>query len=163
MTQEEQAELAKLIEEFKTAMLVTRGADGHYRARPMALQHHAPEDALWFCASMDSEKVRDLQSDPHCAVAMHSSENSSSYVSLSGRGEVIRDRQLIHSLWRPDWKVWFPDGPDEEDLVLVKFHPEHVEYTDPAARGLKVLLTAIRRLVTHQSAVPGRRHELELH
>lgn len=162
-TRAEQDELKKLIEEFKTAMLVTRGPDGHYRARPMALQHQAPGEGLWFCTSLDSEKIRDLQTDSHCAVAMHSSERSASYVSLSGHAEVVRDRQLIHSMWRPDWKIWFPDGPDSEDLVLVKFQPEHVEYMNPAAGGLKVLLTALRRLVTHERTEPTTKHQVDFH
>lgn len=159
----EREELGRLVEEFKTAMLVTRGPDGHYRARPMALQHQGPEDGLWFCTSLDSEKIKDLRSDPHCAVAMHSTERSASYVSLSGRAEVLQDRALIHQMWRPDWKAWFPDGPDSPELVLVRFRPEHVEYMNPKAGKVKVLLTMLHRLVTHQKVDPAKKHEVDFH
>lgn len=159
----EREELDRLIEGFKTALLVTRGPDGHFRARPMALQHHAPQDGLWFCASLDSEKIRDLQADPQCAVAMHAEERAPTYVSLSGRAQVIQDRKLIHELWRPTWKAWFPEGPDSPELTLVRFVPEHAEYLNPKAGKVQVLLNMISRALTGHGKEPAQKHELELH
>jgi general stress protein 26 len=62
------SELAKmygLIEEMDTAILVTRRADGHMVARPMACQADAPGADLWFVSSEGTGKLEDLESDTH--------------------------------------------------------------------------------------------------
>ena len=65
-----------------------------------------------------------------------STENSATYLSVSGTVEIVRDRKVIHDLWEADWKPWFPKGPDEGDIALLRFVPEHAEYVHPAGGKL---------------------------
>lgn len=155
-------ELWKLLESFDTAILVTRGDDGHYHARPMEMQHHGPAGALWFCTSMDSDKIKELRAEPHCAVALHAGGISPTYVSISGLADIVQDKGLIQSMWRPSWRAWFPDGPTQPDLVLLRVRPEHVEYMNPSTGRLKVLATMIRRMVTHERVEPDEKHRVDL-
>ncbi len=159
---DEREELRELMDEFKTAILVTRGRDEQYHARPMQLHHNGPEGALWFSTSLDSQKVADLRADPHCAVALHDGGSSPSYVSISGIADLVQDRELIRQMWDPSWKAWFPDGPDEADLVLVRVRPLHAEYVNPKGGRAKVLMTMIRRLITHEHLEPDEKHQIDL-
>jgi general stress protein 26 len=162
-TQGDRQELDRLLRGYHTAVLTTRGPDGHFHARPIAMQQQRvdPEE-LWFVTSAESQKVQEIQHDPHCAVALHGTERDPTYVSLSGTVELVRDRAKIHALWEPGWKPWFPDGPDSPHLVLIRFRPEHAEYVHPQTGRLTVLFSMVRALVTRTHLEPAPKKEVDL-
>lgn len=157
-------ELEELLQGYDTALLMTRGTDGHFHSRPMALQKkRKPGEELWFATWVDSKKVDDLEHDNHCALALYSGARSSTYVSLSGHAELVRDRETIRSLWEASWKPWFPEGPEEGDIALIRFIPEHAEYVHPKGGRLKVAFSAVKGLVTKTRPEPAPKKELDLH
>jgi general stress protein 26 len=139
---DERARLVKRIKRFKIAILVTDGADGFLRARPLELQHHGPGNErgeIWLSTSIASQKVKDLRANARCAVCL--TDLKSTYLSLSGKAEVLTDRKLIHQMWRTRWKLFY-EGPDDPDIALVHFTPEHVELLAPTAGRIGLLLGA---------------------
>ncbi|MBZ4419732.1 pyridoxamine 5'-phosphate oxidase family protein [Myxococcus sp. RHSTA-1-4] len=157
-------EFESLLKGYDVALLTTRGADGHFHTRPMALsKKRRTGSEIWFATWADTQKVQDLETDPHCSLAFHASENSSTYLSVSGVVEIVRDRRVIHDLWEANWKPWFPKGPDEGDIALLRFIPEHAEYVHPAGGKLKVLFSTAKALVTKQRPDAGQKKELDLH
>jgi general stress protein 26 len=118
--------IAALLAPFPTALLVTRGEDGQLRCRPMAMRHAVRGEEIWFAASLESGMCKDLEHDPRCALAFLDPATGAS-VSVSGRGEVIRDRKLTETLWDPSWTRWFPKGPEHHRVVLLRVLPELVE------------------------------------
>ncbi|BDG04851.1 pyridoxamine 5'-phosphate oxidase family protein [Anaeromyxobacter oryzae] len=135
---------AALLARFRTALLATRGEDGHLRCRPMAMRHTVRGEELWFATAPDSTKCRDLEHDPRCALVFFDAADGTT-VSLSGTGEVIRDRKLMTELWDPSWTRWFPGGPDPKDVALLRVIPEHVERHDGRTGGTEVLFAASRK------------------
>lgn len=157
-------ELEDLLKHHDYALLTTRGADGHFHTRPMALSKKRRSGSEIFLPTwVDTQKVQDLEADAHCSLAFHATENSSTYLSVSGIVEIVRDKQTIHDLWEPGWKPWFPKGPDEGDIALLRFIPEHAEYVHPAGGKLKVLFSTAKALVTKQRPEPAPKKELDLH
>ncbi len=155
-------ELERLLAGYDTALLTTRGPDGHFHTRPMAMQkHRASSRELWFVTSLESTKVHDLESDAQCAIALYSGQHSATYVSISGSAEIVRDRQMIHRLWEPGWRAWFPQGADEPDIALIHFRAEHAEYVHPVTGRLQVLFTMVRNIVTRNRAEPAAKKELD--
>jgi len=162
--QGDRREFEALLKDYDTALLTTRGEDGHFHTRPMAVaKKHKSGSVLWFATWADTRKVQDLEVDPHCSLAFHASEGSATYLSVSGMAEIIRDQRTIHDLWEPGWKPWFPKGPGEQDIVLLRFIPEHAEYVHPAGGKLKVLFSTARALVTKQRPEVAPKKELDLH
>ncbi|NVI99928.1 pyridoxamine 5'-phosphate oxidase family protein [Myxococcus sp. AM009] len=162
--QGDRREFEELLKGHDTALLTTRGADGHFHTRPMAVaKKHKSGTVLWFATWTDTQKVQDLESDPHCSLAFHATEDSATYLSVSGVVEIVRDRRAIHDLWEPGWKPWFPQGPDEGDIALLRFTPEHAEYVHPAGGKLKVLFSTAKALVTKQRPDIAPKKELDLH
>ena len=154
-------ELQRLLERFHTGLLTTRGSDGHFHSRPMTIQVRSVEDGLWLATTEGSAKLADPEADPHCGIAFHDGEKGSTYVSVSGTAALVRDRALIRRLFSPEWKPWFPDGPEQVDLVLIHVRPEHVEFMHPRSGRLEVLFTMARRLA-HQPQPPSPKVELDL-
>jgi general stress protein 26 len=155
-------ELRKIMGKFKTAMLVTSASDGKLRGRPMAIQQREDDQSIWLATSDQSDKVQDVAANPVCAVLCHDGERSPTYVSMSGDATIVRDAAKIRELWDPAWRLWFPEGPDEKDIVLLHFTPSHVEYADPAGGKAGVILSAMKRLVTKEYPPKGDKSEVDL-
>jgi general stress protein 26 len=135
---------AQLLARYRTALLTTRGEDGHFRSRAMAMRQRVRGEEIWFATSISSKKVQDLERDPHCALTFFDAAGGDT-LSISGSGEVIRDRKLMRELWEASWHRWFPEGPDQRDLALLRVMPEHVERHDGASGRSEVLFSGPRR------------------
>ena len=152
-------ELRELLDGMAIGFLTTLGADGHFHSRPMQLQRHERDGTLWFATSLESHKCEDLRKNPRCCVSFL---RSSRYVSISGTAELVKDERLIRSMWTAAWRGWFPEGPKEPDLVLLKVSPEHVEYVDPPGGTIRSLYTRLRNALRRSRAEPAPKKELEL-
>jgi general stress protein 26 len=132
--------LHDLLADFDTAMLVTRTPEGQLRSRPMAVAAVEPDGALWFMTQRDSAKVTEIEHYHEVNVAFQSKLK---FVSISGSGYVVEDRQKVDELWNEAWKHWFPGGKDDPQLMLVCVDGATGEYWDNSgASGIKYLIEA---------------------
>jgi general stress protein 26 len=122
--------LQALIEHVQVAMLTTISLDGSLRSRPMVTQDPKVEfdGALWFFTEASSDKVREIQA--RAEVNLSYSNGNNTYVSVSGRAELVRDRHWMEELWSPSVTAWFPEGLDDPDIALLKVTVEKAEYWD---------------------------------
>jgi general stress protein 26 len=138
--------LHEMLAEFGIAMLVTRTGEGQLRARPMALAEVEPNGTLWFVTDSHSAKVDELEKDAHVAVTMQS---KTKFVSFSGKAFPLKDRERVSRLWKVEWKVWFPNGKDDPNLLLLRVDGVAGEYWDNSGtRGITYLIEAGKALVT---------------
>jgi general stress protein 26 len=120
------SKLCKLIEPINTAMLTVSDAEGDLTSMPMAPLQMDEDGAIWFFTDLHSDKVRHLN-----VVNLSFSDcDNSTYVSISGKGEIHSDRALIQKLWSIAMKPWFPNGPESPNLTLLKIIPSTAEYWD---------------------------------
>lgn len=119
--------LRELMGSFSTAMLITRTAEDGLHARPMAVADLDDSLDLWF-VSGEGVKVDEIVHDTRAHVVCQ--KDHSAYLSLSGTARVIRDRNKVEDLWKEAFRVWFPDGKDDPNLILIQFVPEKAEYWD---------------------------------
>ena len=152
-------ELRELLSRMNIGLLTTLDVEGRFHTRPMQLQRSDGDGALWFATSLDSGKIDDLRRDARCGVAFL---ESSTYVSLSGRAEIVRDPQLAREMWDATWRAWFPEGPDEPDLVLLKFVPEHAEWVRPEGGKVKAVFTMLKNAVTRTREEPAPKKQIDL-
>ncbi len=64
--------LYDLLKDFDTAMLVTRSADGHMHARPMAVAEMRPDADAYFVTGIDSPKVAEIKANPDVTLTFQS-------------------------------------------------------------------------------------------
>lgn len=133
--------LGELIESVEMAMLTTVDSDGHLRSRPMATARIGDEGEIWFLTRLDSPKSEQIRKHEQVNIA-YSDPKKDRFVSLSGKGEIIQDREKIHELWSPAIKSWFtqvPAGstslsrithPDDPGLALIRVRIEQAEIWD---------------------------------
>ncbi len=126
---------------FDQAMLVTHGSEGLV-ARPMAIAEIDSQGNFWFVTDKHSAKVDEIENDSQTCVTMSSSSGSAS---VKGRATLVEDKTKVHSLWQETWKVWFPDGPDDPRIVLIKILADEGAYwSSSGSAGLKYLFAAAK-------------------
>jgi len=101
-------DLYALIDGIETAMLTTRRRDGTLVSRAMQTQRRTAGADLWFMTNAESEKFEELAIDPHVNVAFYR-DRTREWVSVSGHAILTKDRDLIDSLYKADWKAWLGD------------------------------------------------------
>ena len=115
----------QMVEDIGIAMMTTRRPDGHLESRAMANQKRASGADLWFVTAQGTSKLRSLEVDAHINLSYYK-DRTREWISVSGLATISRDRQKIHDLYAPDWKIWFPDEgdprhgtPDDPRFVLI--------------------------------------------
>jgi general stress protein 26 len=132
MTAQDWLEVARAtIEGVEYCFLITASESGEINARLM--QPFKPEEDLtiWFGASPRSRKVREIAANDRVTVAYEHAEEGA-YVTLVGRAELESGMTLRQKYWRRRWVRYWPEGPECEDYVLIKFVPERVELMSEA-------------------------------
>lgn len=126
-TTDDRKKVAELIKDFRFAMLTTQKADGTLASHPLTVQEAEFDGDLWFLVSRTSSPVADLASNAQANVSLSS---DSSWVSLSGTASLVEYRQKLEDLWNPVVEAWFPDGPDDPAVGVLKFTASSAEYWD---------------------------------
>jgi general stress protein 26 len=140
MSTDTRDKLHELLEDFDTAMLVTRNHEGELRARPMVVADVDAEGTIWFMTQNQSGKIDEIAADDQVGVTMQSSDR---YLSLSGRAEPVNNREKLEELWSESWKTWFPEGKDDPTLCLLRVRGDRGEYWDNnGGSGLKYMIEA---------------------
>lgn len=131
--------LRDLIEGIEFAMLTTIDRDGCLHTQPMVALPTQSNRELWFFISAGSAKVEEVRSNQAVNVT-YTSSMQHRYLAVSGRAELVFDRDRARRLWRPAYRTWFPLGVDDPDLALLRIKIDKVECWDaPNARVVQLL------------------------
>ena len=128
-----------LINEIPVAMVVTRQGQGaHMRARPMAMRPAREEGAIYFLTDVDAPKAEEVRRDETICLAL-ADNKSQKYVSITGRAEIIDDRDRINEIWSIYDKAFWPDKNDPRIRIL-RVTPESAEFWE----GAGTVVTAVK-------------------
>jgi general stress protein 26 len=75
------------------------------------------------------------------------------YVTVAGTGAVVDDRAKIKELWREDFRGFFPKGPEEPNLTLIRVDIESGEYWDTPGNVL------VRAFAYLKARTTGEKHQ----
>ncbi|HEX2902418.1 MAG TPA: pyridoxamine 5'-phosphate oxidase family protein [Jatrophihabitans sp.] len=159
MTDDSTAKLAELLKKFRIAMLTTVDSDGRLTSRPMAVQEAEFDGDLWFFAQRDAHQVANVRTQPEVGVALASKD---AWVSIHGRAAVVDDNAKAHELWNSAVEAWFPDGPDDPNVVLLKVIAEGAEYWDSPGSRVTTLLSYATSKLTGSRPDVGENERVEL-
>ena len=143
--EEQVARLAKLMSGIRVAMVTTTDADGRMMSRPMAVQEVEFDGDLWFFTKVGGRKAEQIAREPRVAVSLSSDR---AWISVGGTAELVRDTEKAKQLWNAGIEAWFPNGPEDPEIVLVKVHADGAEYWDTPGAGVVSVLSFIKAHVT---------------
>jgi general stress protein 26 len=111
----------------RIGMLTTVNAGGTLNARPMTVRQVEPDGTLWFFMAADS-RVAEVVANDARVNASFANLDDSFFVSVVGRAFPIEDRQKVEALWSPLASAWFPEGPTDPNLRLLRVDAQRVDY-----------------------------------
>lgn len=117
-----------LIKDIRVAQLVTHGTDRHLHARPMSVAKREG-NTLWFYTRIDSGKTDEIIENPQVLLS-YSEPKDQNYVAISGQAHIVKERAKIKELWSEYARTWFPKGPDDPAIALIRVDAEAAEYWD---------------------------------
>lgn len=144
---EELEKIKEMIKNVRTAMLVTIDDDGCLHSRPMGTMPIESIHEIWFFTSDDSPKALIINTH-HQVNLSYCDHDKNSHVSVSGKAEIVRDKQKMKELWNPMLKSWFPKGIDDPHICLLKVTPQAIQYWDYSSSILSLAGQYIKKMAT---------------
>ncbi len=137
--------LVELTKESRFVMLTTTDADGHLVSRPMSRQDVDLDADLWFIATKDSRKVEHIRANPIVGVTIASQK---SWVSISGRAEIVDDLARLKEYWSTFAEAWIPEGREDPNAILIHVDAETAEYWDSPGGRVASLISLVKSKAT---------------
>jgi len=154
------AKLGKLIRDIQVALLTTVDRNGRFHTRPVQTLHVEDDRTLWFFTDWSSPKVDEVQHDVRVSLGYADSAKNV-YVAVTGSGSLIRDIQKAKELWSIEQRAYYPDGPEDKRLALLRVSIERAEYWIAPGR-ISYLLAAVTAAATGTPVgVIGENHTIE--
>jgi general stress protein 26 len=122
------AAIAGLLAKLDICMLTSRAGDGALHGRPMSNNGDVEYDGdSWFFAPADGRMVHEIEAEPQVELAFIDSANAT-WINLEGEATVVHDdHERKRALWQKDLERWFPNGPDDPGVVLIKVRARHID------------------------------------
>ena len=159
---EQVKKIADLIKSIDFGMLTTLDAEGRLHSRPMSSNKEVEFDGdVWFFTYASTPKVYEIEKKPYVNVAF-SDPKTQTYVSLSGRAELVTDKAKMKELWQPSLQAWFPKGLDEPDIALIKVNADQAEYWDSPASPIAHAISLAKVALTGKPAQSGENEKVDL-
>jgi general stress protein 26 len=152
--------LRDMLEGIDFCMMTTIDG-GQLRSRPMSTQAAEFDNEVWFFTRDNSHKIEEIEKDNRVCLG-YSNPDDNTYVSVSGRAEMTKDRAKMEELWSPILKAWFPDGLEDPNICLMKVDVEQAEYWEASSGKLVQLFGFIKALATGQEADYGENRKMTL-
>jgi general stress protein 26 len=132
MTTHNAADVAKLsakIKDLRFPMFTWQDEHGRLLSQPMTQQQVDEDGGIWFYTSTLSSLWECIARQPQVNLGFADQEHSL-YVSVSGTAERVVDRERIRAMWNAAVQAWFPAGPEDQHVVLIRVDPHSAEYWD---------------------------------
>jgi general stress protein 26 len=154
------AKLGELIRDIRVALLTTTDRDGVLHTRPVQTLQVEADGTLWFFTDWSSPKVDEIHHDVRVSLGYADPANNV-YVAVIGSGRLIRDIQKAKELWSIGQRAYYPKGPEDERLALLRVVFERAEYWIAPGR-ISYLVAAVTAAVTGTPAgVVGENRKIE--
>ena len=117
-----------IIEQAGVGMLTTRFGGG-LRARPLEPRPNREEGIIWFVTDVRGHKDDEIAA-AHDVGFVIIDHKDKAYLSISGRAAVTQDEAKARAIWEKTDNVWWPDGPGDPNVRVLRLVPERAELWD---------------------------------
>jgi general stress protein 26 len=123
----ELAKMSNLITEIGVALLTTLDQDGGFHTRPVQTLEIESDRTIWFFTNRSSPKVEELKHEARVNLG-YADPAKNIYVAVTGIASLVHDPERAKRLWSAEQRAYFPQGPEDERLVLLRVDIERAEY-----------------------------------
>jgi general stress protein 26 len=120
------------------------------------------DGTLWFFTKKSSPKVGEIQQNLGQVNVSYSDPNKMSFISVSGKAELVDDKAKLKELWSSYLKVFFPQGLDDPDLTLMKVTANYGEYWDSPSSKMVQLYAMAKAAATKNPKALGENEKVNI-
>ena len=136
-----------LLDKAKYGFYISQGNDGWASTRYVQpiTDWIDGELCVWVGTSASSRKVEETRNNPQVTMGFGNDPAGANLI-IYGTAEISNDPVLCRKYWKPAWRLFFPEGPKSDDLVVIRIKPKRIELMDfkrniiPEPFGLKPLV-----------------------
>jgi general stress protein 26 len=115
-------------------MLTTRSKIG-LRARAVAARVNRDTAEIYVVTDLHSVKAEEIEAAPDVGLTFVDAQQNA-YLSLTGRAHLNHDTAKIGEVWRPTDTLWWPGGPEDPNVCLLRIAPTLAELWDGPASAI---------------------------
>lgn len=154
------AKLGELIRGIRLALLTTVDDEGRFHTRPVQTLEWEADRTLWFFTDWSSTKVEEIDRDQRLSLG-YADPRRNVFVALSGSGMLLRDLQKAKALWSIEQRAYYPAGPEDERLALLRVTIERAEYWIAPGRVSYFIAAATAMATGTPAAVIGENRKIQ--
>jgi general stress protein 26 len=152
--------LGELIRHIRIALLTTVDAEGRFHTRPLQTLQYEGNEVLWFFTDRASPKVDELRRDERVSLG-YADPSKHAYAAVSGIATLVHDPAKARELWTVEQRAYYPNGPEDERLALLRVQIERGEYWIAPGRVSYLLAAARAALSGVPAAVIGENRKID--
>ena len=122
------ARVWEIIEKVSVGMLTTQFSGG-LRARPLEARADRDAGVIWFLTDVRGAKDDEIGA-AHDIGLVFIDGGDHAYLSITARAFVTRDTAQTKNIWKKTDDPWFPGGPDDPNVRLLRIEPITAELWD---------------------------------
>lgn len=108
-------------------MMATHAASGVITNRPMSNNGDVEYDGnSYFYSYEGSEVVKDLKVNSTINLSFQGDDKL--YISITGKGELIKDKNVLKEHWVDSLNNWFKDGVDTPGIIMIHVKAEKIKF-----------------------------------
>jgi len=147
--EKQRAELFKRLEKTPTCILITHDDNGRMKTRPMTNQRVDDGGIIWMFIGADSHLAAEVAAHPDVLLT-YADPGDSAYVAVRGHAAVVRNRDKAEEMWSKLAEAWFPGGPDDPNLALLRITMASAEHWEPPNGKVLQFLEIAAAAITHK-------------
>jgi general stress protein 26 len=136
----------EIMEDISVCMVTTH-AGGRMRSRPMHAIPDRDENAVYFITDTRGAKDDEIAAAPDVCLSF-ADIGDNTYLSITGSAELMRDPAKAEELWSTETQAWWPRGPHDPSVRVLRVAPEQAEYWDTRGNAITVALKLTAARVT---------------
>jgi general stress protein 26 len=149
-----------IIEKVGVCMLTTHFAGG-LRARPLEARPDRDAGLIFFVTDIHSAKEDEIEVAPHVGLAFID-PNDKAYLSITGRAHVLRDPETTRAFWQKTDEVWWPGGPTDPNVCLLRIELFTAQLWDGPASAAITAFEFVKAKLTGQEPHLGENRQVAI-
>ena len=137
------------LEKTPYCMLITHDIDGAMHVRPMTTQCAEEAGQIWMFTAADGEVAAEVSANPNVLLT-YADSSDNAFVAVRGHGTILRDVAKAKELWSKLVEAYFPNGPEDTNLALLRVTLASAEQWEPPAGKVLQFLEIAAAAVTHK-------------
>jgi general stress protein 26 len=120
-----------ILERSSAGMLTTRFAGGLW-ARPLDARPDRKAGVIFFVTDARGLKDDEINALPDvCFTVVDADERA--YLSITGQATTFYDEALLRKIWKSSDDVWWPNGPQDDNVRVLRLNPKIADLWDGPA------------------------------